>query len=355
MGKKDCGRLPGKSILKYILKTSGKLWMAVTKGDIGQISTRPSLSPTGEGRPGTDRSTQRQINQEKELELRPGLKIGVVERTLAHPVSTAFDLDQDAPLYFCYLCSGEVNSSIPNGLRSHTTIKCRHQTHYISFFPKSKGISELLPGSPLQILQLQMDPLLLNRLLQGYLDQVPSDFRPVAEASCNHHYFRPGHTTPAMNAVIHQIVTCSYTGLTKRLFLESKALELIALQLEHSVISPKDDPSRPSLRPADIERLHQVKDLVRSHMRQPLSLMELARRTGLNEFKLKRGFRHLFGATVFGYLHQLRMEKSRMLLEDGRLNVKEVSYAVGYMNQGRFSDAFKKQYGVRPSRYRDTR
>jgi AraC family transcriptional activator of pyochelin receptor len=84
-------------------------------------------------------------------------------------------------------------------------------------------------------------------------------------------------------------------------------------------------------------------------MKQPPSLMELARQVGLNDFKLKMGFRRVFGKTVFGYLHELRMERSRLLLEEGKMNVKEVSYAVGYMDSGRFSDAFKKQFGVRPS------
>ena len=95
------------------------------------------------------------------------------------------------------------------------------------------------------------------------------------------------------------MLNCSYQGLTKSLFLESKALELVALQLEQSLFSTKSVKSPPVLRQTDIERIREAKDIVIRNMKQPLSLMELARQVGLNEFKLKRGFRRVFGKTVF--------------------------------------------------------
>ncbi len=46
---------------------------------------------------------------------------------------------------------------------------------------------------------------------------------------------------------------------------------------------------------------------------------------------------------------QTRMAHAKQLQEEGYMNIKEVSWAVGYTYPGRFSDAFKKQYGLRPS------
>jgi AraC family transcriptional regulator, transcriptional activator of the genes for pyochelin and ferripyochelin receptors len=86
-------------------------------------------------------------------------------------------------------------------------------------------------------------------------------------------------------------------------------------------------------------------------MDEPPSLLTLARQVGLNDFKLKRGFRQVFGTTVFGYLHEHRMERARQLLEERRLNVTAVACTVGYANPSHFAGAFKRKFGVNPSAY----
>ena len=46
------------------------------------------------------------------------------------------------------------------------------------------------------------------------------------------------------------------------------------------------------------------------------------------------------------------MSEARKLLEDGRYNVAEVAYRVGYANPGHFSRAFSRHFGVPPKKYR---
>jgi AraC family transcriptional regulator, transcriptional activator of the genes for pyochelin and ferripyochelin receptors len=46
----------------------------------------------------------------------------------------------------------------------------------------------------------------------------------------------------------------------------------------------------------------------------PPSLLELSRQIGLNDYKLKLGFKQLFGNTVFGYVWEQRMQQARFLL-----------------------------------------
>jgi AraC-like DNA-binding protein len=79
--------------------------------------------------------------------------------------------------------------------------------------------------------------------------------------------------------------------------------------------------------------------------------MELARIVGINDCKLKAGFRQVFGTTVFGYLHDCRMERSRQLLEAGEMSVTEAARAVGFVSRGHFAAAFKRRFGVNPSAY----
>ena len=286
----------------------------------------------------------------KEIELMPGLKLIITDLTFPQDFTLHFDIER-APLIFCFLLSGKGLSTVNHRRRQELIIDAKTGTSYISFLPKSRGLSELSAGMPVRMLHIQVDPILLNTFLEGEFDYIPTDFRAVVEGSIEKHYHRSATMTPSMQIALYQVLNCPYQGLTKRLFLESKALELVALQLEQLVFAKNSAKSPPALRPTDIERIHEAKDIVIRNMKQPPSLMELARQVGLNDFKLKIGFRQVFGKTAFGFLHEHRMEQSRQLLEEGKMNVKEVSYVVGYMDSGRFSDAFKKQFGVRPSIY----
>jgi len=78
-------------------------------------------------------------------------------------------------------------------------------------------------------------------------------------------------------------------------------------------------------------------------------LLELARLAGLNDYKLKLGFKELFGTTVFGYVRALRMDEARKILEQGEGNVSEAALMVGYHNISHFAALFRKTYGYNPS------
>lgn len=150
---------------------------------------------------------------------------------------------------------------------------------------------------------------------------------------------------PEQHAIVHELLYCSLTGPFRRIYLEAKVWEFYALQAEQFSQAP---PNVFKLSRQDIDRLYQVRDLMTQSMASPASLAELTRLTGLNLDKLKRGFKKVFGKTVFGYLHELRMAKAHELLVAGHHPIAEIAYAVGYKNPQHFTAAFKKRYGVLP-------
>jgi AraC-like DNA-binding protein len=286
----------------------------------------------------------------KELQLRPGLKLSILDFRPSADTVINFDIE-DAQLIFGYFMVGAVESTIDRGLGEKRSFTANTGYCGISFLPHIRGSHKYPTRRSVSTIHIEMDPTLLNVMVEEELADMPPDFRAIVEGALDRHYYRFGSMTAPMQVALYQMLKCPYQGLTKRLFLESKTLELIALQLEQSVLKSKKDKMSSRLRPADIERIHEAKDIIVNNMQKPPSLMELARQAGLNDFKLKKGFRQVFGRTVFGFLHEYRMEQSRKLLEEGKINVKEVSYTVGYMNAHSFSDAFKKRYGIRPSNY----
>ena len=155
--------------------------------------------------------------------------------------------------------------------------------------------------------------------------------------------------TPRMELLISEIMNSERGGYLKKLFLESRIIELLMLQLEQADFYTKYSGS---ISRDDKEKLFAVKELMEEDVLSKFTLRELAHQVGLNEFKLKKGFKELFGKTVFTYFNDLRMEYARkLLLDDGKM-VYEVADILGYSESHHFAHAFKKKFGVTPGSFK---
>ncbi len=151
----------------------------------------------------------------------------------------------------------------------------------------------------------------------------------------------------ALYSVLDDLMTCRLEGAMRRLYLESKGLELVAL-LAHQ-FSVGEQTEAAELSPDEVARLHRARELLLDGLEAPPNLAQLARQSGLNERKLKMGFKALFGTPVFQYLRRTRMERAHELLSRGQHSVTEVALAVGYANPSKFAAAFRREYGLSPS------
>lgn len=145
--------------------------------------------------------------------------------------------------------------------------------------------------------------------------------------------------------IIDEIITCPFEGIVKKLILEAKAIELLALTLDQAV---KKENHAKAISRQDIEKLHNAREILDKRYADPPTLTELATLTGLNEFKLKKGFKELFDHPVYGYVLNKRMEKAKQLLLEKEMNIWEVAESVGYKNATHFTAAFKKIFGMLP-------
>ena len=151
-------------------------------------------------------------------------------------------------------------------------------------------------------------------------------------------------------ALIQSIRQCPFAGITRYIFTESKLLELFVLQMDQ-VHAIQSNAVKEYWSPADKEKLYAVKEFIAASYLEPLSLQALTRQFGLNEFKLKKGYKYFFQTTVFGDIHRLRMQQARHLLTERMMNVTEVAYHIGYNNLSSFSHAFKKVFGFNPGSF----
>ncbi|MBO2011854.1 helix-turn-helix transcriptional regulator [Hymenobacter negativus] len=155
------------------------------------------------------------------------------------------------------------------------------------------------------------------------------------------------HLNLALHTAIREVLDCRFAGPLKKLFLYSKALEILVLQAD--AFEQAQAPRRYARTDYDQERLLFARDYLVQHLALPPSLPELARLAGLNEFKLKKGFKELFGQTVFGYLSDYRLADARAQLQDRQKTASELAFELGYSSVQHFSTAFKKKFGVSPT------
>ena len=127
------------------------------------------------------------------------------------------------------------------------------------------------------------------------------------------------------------------------------------LQLEGQILSLLGQwlalPPTPARRRQDRWRrmVDDAIDIIHSEYGTELSISRLARRVGTNECYLKQGFHERTGMGIATYLRQQRMKVALALLEEGRMNVREVAHYVGYRSLGHFSQAFRAVHGYLPS------
>jgi AraC family transcriptional regulator, transcriptional activator of the genes for pyochelin and ferripyochelin receptors len=103
----------------------------------------------------------------------------------------------------------------------------------------------------------------------------------------------------------------------------------------------------------DVDILHEVKNYLSQNYLDTLSLFDLSRRFMLNEFKLKYGFKKLFGMAVMQFVNEKRLEHSQKLLKETDKTIVEISQIIGYEHPGNFSSSFKKKFGYSPLFYKN--
>jgi AraC-like DNA-binding protein len=157
--------------------------------------------------------------------------------------------------------------------------------------------------------------------------------------------------SPDMEMAFHQIINCSHQGVARLLYLESKAAEIFSLFVCNQSILSEQKNYKIYLSQEDRTKLDLAKKIIVNNMQEPLSIVELAREIELNTYKLKVGFKEMWGTTIFGYLRDMRMEKARFLLGGARKSVIEAAQEVGYSNPSHFTSAFRKKYGINPNEY----
>lgn len=200
-------------------------------------------------------------------------------------------------------------------------------------------------------INVHLEPEVFQSFISNSAEGLPENLQHLIRPCDRLYYNRYGISTPTMQRILQQILLCPYRGVVKRMYLDGKVMELMALILEQELEIQQDKIYVCNLNSEELERIHYARYLLLQQLRQPPSVSELARLVGLNEYILRKGFQQVFGNTIFSYLHEYRLEQARTLVVSGEMKIAEVAVKVGFASRSYFASAFRKKFGLSPKTY----
>jgi AraC family transcriptional regulator len=150
--------------------------------------------------------------------------------------------------------------------------------------------------------------------------------------------------------VLEGILNHNYTDSLENIFINAQTQMLLLYSLECMLGEREVEAFQCKFlaNEADREKINLAREILLEHIGEPLTIRELSRKVAINECYLKKGFKELFGTTIFDFYQGQRMEHARYLLYEKGLSVTDVSVMLGYSSISHFSTAFKKHTGLKP-------
>ncbi len=158
----------------------------------------------------------------------------------------------------------------------------------------------------------------------------------------------------AVLGILKNILDCPFKGKTKVVFIREHIRALLTLQLFHfsPIVTGKAIQPTGKLGRRDEDILHDIRKHLDEHFLDPASIDSLTKRFGINEFKLKHGFKVCFDTSPMRYLLNKRLEYSLFLLRETDKSIKSIGDEIGYSHAANFTAAFTKTFGKSPADYR---
>lgn len=97
-----------------------------------------------------------------------------------------------------------------------------------------------------------------------------------------------------------------------------------------------------------------ISEYIKTHYFEDISLQDVAGHMNYSDAYFCRIFKQCFDKNFLAYLTEFRTERAKELLKDISINIKDISYKVGYRDSNYFTKVFKRLEGITPTEYRNS-
>ena len=174
----------------------------------------------------------------------------------------------------------------------------------------------------------------LNEFLQQVTDSSPS-------LLLKEH----GWINSEISYIINQFMQCTYDEAVRKLHYDNlfrELLLLLLLQKQRDHVSGK----------RYMQSLYEARSIIQKNIGRNFTITEIAQQVGLNEIRLRNGFKQTFGTGVFQFMVAAKMQKAFTMILETDKPVKEIAKLTGYTSMQNFVTAFKKYFNATPGSLR---
>ena len=98
--------------------------------------------------------------------------------------------------------------------------------------------------------------------------------------------------------------------------------------------------------------MDRIMKTINEHLQDPdFNVERLTEEVGISRAQLHRKMKEITGISTGEFIRNLRLQQAARLIKEGKINITQVAYAVGFNNQTYFSTVFKKYYGKTPTEF----
>ncbi len=129
------------------------------------------------------------------------------------------------------------------------------------------------------------------------------------------------------------------------------ALELLLIQLLRNVDAPAQKVKTAHALRSENEIIQRAQQYVQSHVRSRLSVPQVARNADVSPSYLTALFHKHLQISPGEYIRRVKLQESKMLIREGKMNFTEIAAALQYSTVHHFSRQFKEKFGMTPTEY----
>jgi AraC-like DNA-binding protein len=283
------------------------------------------------------------------IHLREGFDL--VLGNVVHRQDAEISVPEDAVLKFHFRLTGQGRISFDDG---HELEVRKQTTGLLLHSAGATKHQQVIAGEQEQSVTLMCAPTFLADVLHGMDEQLPAVLTDYLQGRPADFYHVSLPLRADMATAVSALLQSELTGGLRRVYAEARAIDLL-FQAIQALVDAESGAERVDrgLTQLDIDRLQKARDILQREFVAPPTIEALGRQVGMNEAKLMRCFKQLFGQTIFDFAQHLRMARAKELLETTERSITEIAFDVGYEYSSNFATAFKRHFGITPRSARD--
>jgi AraC-like DNA-binding protein len=249
----------------------------------------------------------------------------------------------DGLVQFCFKISGDMTLAVSRA----EPLRWNRPSLLVWSQPKGVDISEwTAPCAHERYITISVKSEFLTDLLSASGADLPTRLQAFVSANRETINYRQLPLSPSMFDAAAQLIDNPCTGSLALVWTEALTLQLLCSAAESFRALPDGPDEEYSER--ELRCLHAARTILTRQFAPAPTIAKLARTVGMAESTLTKGFKCIFGQTIFDFSLRCRMQHAMTMICDQRWSVAKASEAVGYAHPTSFTTAFRRHFGMPP-------